>query len=172
MWKQKSQKNLSTEQAVYDYALDMLSYRDYSRKDLELKLQRKGAAAELIPAVIDKLLEYGLLDEKRYAQRVFEAWLAKKYYGRAHLRLELQKKNVDARYVAAILAQLTDELEQERADAALQSCCKRNQQKYDPETQAGRAAIGRFLYTRGFAGKYIQKSINNIHGSVIVMDEY
>lgn len=61
--------------------------------------------------------------------------------------------------------------EQERAEKALQSCLKRNPKKYDPATQEGRAAIGRFLYARGFASKYIQKSINNIHGSVILMDD-
>ena len=153
----RSSKNLTTEQEAYDYALDILSYRDYSRKDMELKLKRKGADA--------------VLDEKRYGQRVFEAWLSKKYYGRCHLRLELQKKNVAERYINDILAQFSEAEEQERAEKALQSCLKRNPKKYDPATQEGRAAIGRYLYARGFASKYIQKSINNIHGSVILMDD-
>ena len=95
----RSSKNLTTEQEAYDYALDILSYRDYSRKDMELKLKRKGADAVIIKSTIQKLLEYGFLDEKRYGQRVFEAWLSKKYYGRCHLRLELQKKNVAERYL-------------------------------------------------------------------------
>ena len=107
----RSSKNLTTEQEAYDYALDILSYRDYSRKDMELKLKRKGA------------------DAVSYTE------------------------------------------EQERAEKALQSCLKRNPKKYDPATQEGRAAIGRYLYARGFASKYIQKSINNIHGSVILMDD-
>ena len=151
----RSSKNLTTEQEAYDYALDILSYRDYSRKDMELKLKRKGADAVIIKSTIQKLLEYGFLDEKRYGQRVFEAWLSKKYYGRCHLRLELQKKNVAERYINDILVQFSEAEEQE----------------YDPATQEGRAAIGRYLYARGFASKYIQKSINNIHGSVILMDD-
>lgn len=167
----RSSKNLATEQEAYDYALDMLSYRDYSRKDMELKLKRKGAAPGIIAGTMQKLLEYGFLDEKRYAQKVFEAWLAKKYYGRNHLRLELQKKNVAERYINGILAQLSEAMEQERAEYALGNCLKRNPEKYDPATREGRAAIGRFLYARGFASKYIQKSINNIHGSVILMDD-
>ena len=158
----RSSKNLATEQEAYDYALDILSYRDYSRKDMELKLKRKGADAGIIKSTIQKLLEYGFLDEKRYGQRVFEAWLSKKYYGRCHLRLELQKKNVAERYINDILAQFSEAEEQERAEKA---------KKYDPATQEGRAAIGRYLYARGFASKYIQKSINNIHGSVILMDD-
>ena len=156
----RSSKNLATEQEAYDYALDILSYRDYSRKDMELKLKRKGADAGIIKSTI-----------QRYGQRVFEAWLSKKYYGRCHLRLELQKKNVAERYINDILAQFSEAEEQERAEKALQSCLKRNPKKYDPATQEGRAAIGRYLYARGFASKYIQKSINNIHGSVILMDD-
>lgn len=122
----RSSKNLTTEQEAYDYALDMLSYRDYSHKDMELKLKRKGADAGIIKNTIQKLLKYGFLDEKRYSQRVFEAWLSKKYYGRSHLRLELQKKNVAERYINDILAQLSEAEEQERAEKALQSCLKRN----------------------------------------------
>ena len=55
----RSSKNLTTEQEAYDYALDILSYRDYSRKDMELKLKRKGADTGIIKSTIQKLLEYG-----------------------------------------------------------------------------------------------------------------
>ena len=48
----RSSKNLTTEQEAYDYALDILSYRDYSRKDMELKLKRKGADAVIILSLI------------------------------------------------------------------------------------------------------------------------
>ena len=58
----RSSKNLTTEQEAYDYALDMLSYRDYSHKDMELKLKRKGADAGIIKNTIQKLLKYGFLD--------------------------------------------------------------------------------------------------------------
>lgn len=68
----RSSKNLTTEQEAYDYALDILSYRDYSCKDMELKLKRKGADAVIIKSTIQKLLEYGFLDEKRYGQRVLK----------------------------------------------------------------------------------------------------
>lgn len=170
MWKRAS-KSLTTDQEAYDYALDLLSYRDYSRKDMEMKLKRRGAELELIKITVDKLLEYGFLNEKRYAQRVFEAWISKKYYGKSHLRLELQKKNVSDRYINNILAQLTDEIEQERAENTLNICLKRNPKKYDLKTREGRAAISRFMYTRGFSSNYIQKSINNIHGSMILTDD-
>ncbi|MCD8360279.1 MAG: RecX family transcriptional regulator, partial [Acidaminococcaceae bacterium] len=76
------------------------------------------------------------------------------------------RKNIAERYINGILAQLSEAMEQERSEYALGNCLKRNPEKYDPATREGRATIGRFLYARGFASKYIQKSINNIHGSV------
>ena len=38
-------KNLATEQEAYDYALDILSYRDYSRKDMEELIVSNGGKA-------------------------------------------------------------------------------------------------------------------------------
>ena len=70
-----------------------------------------------------------------------------------------RKKIVAERYINDILAQFSEAEEQERAEKALQSCLKRNPKKYDPATQEGRAAIGRYLYARGFASKYIQKAL-------------
>ena len=41
----RSSKNLTTEQEAYDYALDILSYRDYSRKDMEELIVSNGGKA-------------------------------------------------------------------------------------------------------------------------------
>ena len=41
----RSSKNLATEQEAYDYALDILSYRDYSRKDMEELIVSNGGKA-------------------------------------------------------------------------------------------------------------------------------
>ena len=72
----RSSKNLATEQEAYDYALDILSYRDYSRKDMELKLKRKGADAGIIKSTIQKLLEYGFLAAEKKCGRT----LYKRYF--------------------------------------------------------------------------------------------
>lgn len=171
MWK-KTSKSLTTELEAYNYALDLLNYRDYSLKDIERKLKLRVQDQVIIAATIKKLIAYGFLDEKRYAQRVFEAWLSKKYYGRAHLKMTLQKKNVAPSQINIVLNSFTDELEQQRANDALVSCLKRKSNKYSLETQEGKAAICRFLYARGFASKNIQKSISDLHGSMVLLDEY
>ena len=87
----KKEEGFTGAQQVYDCALDLLSYRDYSHKDMLERLQRKGATKSQALEAVAKLEDYGLLNEERYAQRVYEAWLAKRYYGRQHLQLELSK---------------------------------------------------------------------------------
>jgi regulatory protein len=82
---------------------------------------------------------------------VYEAWLDKKVYGRLHLQAELVKKQVEPKYIPAILAQFTEEMEQERALAAYAVIAKRQDGKYDCTTEKGVAALVRYLTSRGFS---------------------
>ena len=75
----KKEEGFTGAQQVYDCALDLLSYRDYSHKDMVERLQRKGATKAQALEAVAKLEDYGLLNEERYAQRVYEAWLGKRY---------------------------------------------------------------------------------------------
>ena len=90
----KKEEGFTGAQQVYDCALDLLSYRDYSHKDMVERLQRKGATKAQALEAVAKLEDYGLLNEERYALRVYEAWLGKRYYGRQHLQLELTKRGI------------------------------------------------------------------------------
>lgn len=150
-----SEAQLSTEQQVYDKALELLSYRDYSEAQLLERLQQKGAAKPLAQAAIVKLVHYGLLNEERYAERVYEAWLAKRCYGRQHLAAELAKRGIRKEYAAAQLARFTPELEAEQAANAAQLFLQRQRRKLagvnDPvERRKLYAAAARFLAARGF----------------------
>ena len=104
------------------------------------------------------------MDEERYAQRVYEAWLAKRVYGRQHLVAELQKKGVPSACAQQVLEQFTDAMEAERAELSAQQFCKLNRKKIaqglvsgDPkEKQKLYAAAGRYLAARGFGGGYME----------------
>ena len=162
--KRKPKLQLETEQQTYDYALNLLSYRDHSQKELRQKLTRKGASLEQAQSSIDKLTDYGIMDEERYAQRVYEAWLAKRVYGRQHLVAELQKKGVPSACAQLVLEQFPDAMEAERAELSAQQFCKLNRKKIaqglasgDPkEKQKLYAAAGRYLAARGFGGGYME----------------
>ena len=128
-----------------------------------------ATAEEQAEQAIAKLQHYGLLDEQRYAARVFEGWLNKRSYGRQHLRAELVKRGIRPELVQEVLERFTPELEAQQADNAAALFVQRNQAKI---AQAGQAALGpqerallnkklyaaagRFMAARGFSAEYMQ----------------
>lgn len=166
--KARPKLELKTEQQTYDYALNLLSFRDHSQKEMKQKLTRKGASPEQAQSSIDKLTDYGIMNEERFAQRVYEAWLAKRIYGRQHLAAELVKKGVPKEYCQQILEQFTDEMELERAEQAAQQYCKLNRIKIskvlasndNKERQRLYAAACRYLIARGFGSSTMEIMLN------------
>ena len=154
---QKPKKSLTTSNQVYEFALKLLGNRDYSEQELRSRLLRRGAAPEFCDQTVAKLKECHLLDEQRYAQKVYEAWLDKKVYGRLHLQAELLKKQVEPQYVPAIMAQFTGEQEEARALAAFAVLARRKDQKYDCTTEKGVAALVRYLTSRGFSAPAVHR---------------
>ncbi len=53
---------------AYEYALELLSARGYTIRNLRRKLVSKEYEAEEIEGVIERLIECGLLDDARYAR--------------------------------------------------------------------------------------------------------
>ena len=148
-----SKNKLETDMQVYDYALNLLTFRDYSASDMLLKLERKGAEKLFAEKAVAKLKEYDFINEKRYAQRVYEAWLSKKYYGRQHLEAELHKKHVLEEYIPLIMESFTEEEEAARAELACQQFLQKNARKLNQVDQKLQAAGVRFMAARGFSGR-------------------
>ena len=142
----KKEEGFTGAQQVYDCALDLLSYRDYSHKDMVERLQRKGATKSQALEAVAKLEDYGLLNEERYAQRVYEAWLAKRYYGRQHLQMELTKRGIRPDVAAEIMERFTPDIEETD-----------NKKIY--------AAAGRFMAARGFSSRYVHIILGKLHFS-------
>lgn len=162
MWIQSSKKKFDTAEQVYDYALDLLTVRDYSTAELQKKLSVKGAPEDFVTEAVAKLKEYGFLDERRYAYRVLEAWKAKKYYGRKHLQAELNKKNVAAEYFAEINEAFSDEEEYEHALTAWKLFLKKNQKRISEQDNKLYAAAVRFMAARGFSTRYVHALMNEL----------
>ncbi len=158
MWKQKK-KNLNTSDEVYNHALNLISYRDYGEKELSKKLELLGASSENVKIAVAKLKEYNFIDDKKYAQKVFNSWRNKKNYGAMHLKVELQKKQVAETYHSYIMSLLSEEEEFERALNAFKTTQKRKDGKYNCTTEKGVAALVRFLTARGFTSNIIRKTL-------------
>ena len=150
---------------VYDYALNLLTFRDYSGNDMLLKLERKGAEKLLAEKAVAKLKEYNFINEERYAHRVYESWLSKRYYGRQHLEAELHKKHVCVQYIPQILEEFTEDEEAERAEIACQQFLQKNARKLQQVDQKLQAAAVRFMAARGFSGRNAYVILDKLRNS-------
>ena len=156
MLNKKPKNKLDSFEQVYGYAMNLLNYRDYSSKDMLLKLKSKGANEEDAQKAVDKLTEHCFINEEHYAQQVYRAWLNKKTYGRQHLAMELYRKNVAEECVPEIMAAFTAEDELLNAERATKEFISRNRRKLQNFDDKLVAAAARFMTNRGFATRYIQ----------------
>ena len=150
----KKEEGFTGAQQVYDCALDLLSYRDYSHKDMLERLQRKGATKAQALEAVAKLEDYGLLNEERY-------------YGRQHLQMELTKRGIRPDVAAEIMERFTPDIEEQQAENAAQLFVQRNQRKLTAETDNKKiyAAAGRFMAARGFSSRYVHIILGKLHFS-------
>ncbi|MBQ7418580.1 MAG: regulatory protein RecX [Acidaminococcaceae bacterium] len=152
-------RSLTTSEEVYEYAMTLLDRREHGEKELVQKLKRRCTSALLIREAVEKLKQYDLINEKRYAIRVFEAWRGKKVYGRLHLQAELLKKQVDEQFIPEILDSFSEEEEGRRLEAAYQQIARRRDKKYDVSTEKGVAALVRYFSAKGFGPSLIRRGI-------------
>jgi len=121
--KEKFYKDIGS-RSVFISALGILSYGDNSRRTLQSKLIRKGCDREHIAAALDKLEEYGYVNDARYAANLAERLLSSKHMSRSAISQELIAKGVD-RELAAEAADALEFDPAEELDALLSSKYRR-----------------------------------------------
>ena len=79
---------------IYNKALDLLSRREHSRKELYLKLTKRFESKEDINLNLDRLEEKNLLSDSRFAEEYVQA-RRKKGFGPIKISAELEKRGVN-----------------------------------------------------------------------------
>jgi len=79
---------------IYNKALDILSRREHSKKEVFQKLKSKFSELDLINDVISKLLDNNLIDDKRFAEH-YVAARKRKGFGSKKIGYELMTKGID-----------------------------------------------------------------------------
>ena len=101
--------------AALEVAARAVRSRDRSEQDVRARLERQGVPANERDRAVETLASAGVLDDRRYAAGRAES-LARRGYGDAAIRADLERGGVDAERIAAAL----DELEPERNRAETQ----------------------------------------------------
>lgn len=76
--------------------LRILSYGDNSRRDLYLKLLRKGHGAECINSALDTMEECGYINDRRFAAAVADRLIRTKHMSKAGIRSELFRRGISS----------------------------------------------------------------------------
>lgn len=135
------------EKRSWNYVLWLLGRKAYTRAELEERLLGKGAAPEVVSAVLARLEEYRFVDDEAYAQGYVRAREPRK--GKLALRQELLRKGVEEETVEGVLEPLGEAAQADRAEELLRKHAWRFR-KEDP--RKNRAKAFAFLARRGFAG--------------------
>lgn len=80
-------------QSAKTRALRMLERRDYSQKELLQKLKEKGESEEDSEAVVNRMVELGVVDDERYSKMIVRHYAAKGY-GACRIKQELYRHGI------------------------------------------------------------------------------
>jgi regulatory protein len=139
------------------YALNLLSYRDRSCREVRDRLQAKGYGSDIIDRIVASLRKARLLDDEKYAAQWGRERLRSRPMGVRLLKGELQKKGIPPELVETILEDLYSQQDEGQVAA---SALQQRRGKYrglDP-TQA-RRKMADFLLRRGFAWDVVQEAV-------------
>ena len=128
-------------------AIDILSRRDNSIREMRQKLKKKGIGQDDIDETILWLQEKKLLDDNVFAQKKAESIFRTKIVGPLYIRIKLKAAGIEDNIIEETLDSLaSDEKWRSRAKQAIEQW-----QKAHPKHANDKIRHMRFLASRGFA---------------------
>jgi regulatory protein len=142
-------------------AVRLLAAKPRSVEELRERLLEKGwTDAEIVAGVIEKLEEYGYLDDEKFAADVALSKLRQKPQGKRRLQQAMSQKKLSKENVEAAIDSAFEKLpEAELIDAAIE---KRIRLKGIPETREDTKKFYDHLLRRGFAFDLIRSKMSEI----------
>ena len=155
---------------VFHRAAKLLAARPRSVEELrECLLQGRGATKAIVESVIQRLSEYGYLDDARFAQSYASLRVQQRPIGRQRLRRDLWLKKIDkATANEALDLVFAATPEEELIDRAIE---KRIRLRGRPRTRAETKKLFDHLLRQGFAFELIREKLRAISNSEFDEDE-
>lgn len=140
---------------AYKYGLSLLERKDYTIFEMENKLKSKEYSENTIAKVINKVKEYGFLNDTRYTERFIKDGLNIKKHGIRRIKHDLNRKGIDKEEINQI--ELDDEIEYQNAMLLAE---KKYKQIIGKEKI--REKLFRYLVGRGYEYEVVTKVINKL----------
>ena len=136
----------------------MLAAKQRSVEELrERLLAGRGATSELVETVIERLREYGYLDDERFAQSYASLRIQQRPIGRQRLQRDLHLKKIDKQTVDAALDQVFDQTPE--ADLIDRAIAKRIRLRGRPRSREEAKKLFDHLLRQGFAFELVSEKV-------------
>lgn len=147
-------------------AVKLLAAKPRSIAELrERLLEKLWTNEEIVDSVIEKLKDYGYLDDEQFARDVAVSKLRQKPQGRRRLQQAMSQKKLDRETVDLAIASAFENLpEEDLIDKAIE---KRVRLKGKPETRDEEKKFVDHLLRLGFAYDLIGKKLDELRRSEI-----
>ena len=143
------------ERSLRGVALDLLSRREHTRRELGGKLKAKGFLSAEIDALLDRLEKEGLQSDARYTESYVHS-RRQRGFGPLKIKLELQDRGVSVDLVDAFI----DADHRVWLDTARREYTKKfGDRAAADESMQEQAKRVRFLQLRGFTGDIIRETL-------------
>ena len=142
-----------------DYALRLLSYRERSRQEIQVRMERKGFQREVIEKVLRYLESQKYLDDRRFA----ELWAhdrLKRRYGKGRVILELREKGVNQEIIDEVVKKTYSSVDE--IGMALDLVKRKGYNLESAEDQRVARRVSEFLRRRGFSFSIIREVMDRI----------
>lgn len=161
MWTRyyKTKKSSLTESNAYAACIKKLNYRDYSYGELrEFLLEQEELNTEFIEQLLNELLDFGYINEARFAENIYSSWLNGSYKGKYYLLNKLNKHKINPEIVSKYQDIDMTELELKRACELIQKYLLAK----NISLQEGKNKIAVYLKNQYYAPNIINQAINCI----------
>jgi len=138
---------------AYEAAINLLSYRPRSEKEIRQRLRRRSVAPEVIDETVERLRAAHYLDDAAFAQFWRESRETLSPRSGRLIRSELLFKGVDIDTATSTVEDLDDE------EAAYRAAAKRLKSLKDDDCDVFRRRLGGFLTRRGFSYDVVRRTL-------------
>ena len=148
--------------SAYDYALNLLSARAYTTRNLRRKLVQKEFAPAVIESAMERLVSSGLLDDRRYASEFARQRLVVSSVSVRRVEQELARKGIARDVAKDATAAVVDEEEVDTVGSMERVARKKLALLGDLDPAVKRRRLFGFLARRGFELDDIRRVIDQL----------
>jgi len=161
---ERQRTEIATAQAEFDarrIAVNFISYRPRSVREVARHLQRKGIAPDIAEQAAERLRSAGLINDDAFARMFIRDKLQRRSGGQMVLRQKLIEKGVARAVIDAVLKDLvTDDVQTDVATQLVRARIRRQAgslKRLDPNMR--RKKLFDFLMRKGFSSEIVKKAL-------------